>query len=127
MRTPAPVKTMAPRTTIPVARRPEATAAPAQAPAHASNPATQTVIAYIDALKRGDPQAAALYLGNGSPDEDFINENTRIASVSSTPNGDGSFKISVDMQTVNGEYFETFTVAQTGSGARILDKTAIKP
>jgi hypothetical protein len=116
---------MVPRTTVPVARRPEATAAPAEP--RASSPATQTVLAYINALKRGDPQAAALYLGNGSPDEDFINENTRISSVSSTPNGDGSFKVAVDMQTVNGEYFETFIVAQTGSGARILDKTAIKP
>lgn len=123
--TPAPIKTMQPRTTIPVARRPEPAAQP-PTPAQ-ENAAAQTVRSYISALKRGDPQAAALYLGNGSPDEDFITEDTRITSLSSTANGDGSYKVGVDMQTSRGEYYETFVVAQTDNGARILDKTAIKP
>lgn len=123
--TPAPIRTMRPRTSIPVARRPEPATAPAT-PAQ-EDAAARTVRAYIDALKRGDPQTAAMYLGNGVPDEAFINEKTHITSVSSTPNGDGSYKVGVDMRTSNGEYYETFVVAQTGNGARILDKTAIKP
>lgn len=89
--------------------------------------ATQTVRSYIDALRRGDPQSAALYLGNGSPDEDFIDQNMRISSITATPNGDGSYKVEVDMQTSKGEYFETFNVASTANGNRILDRTAIQP
>jgi hypothetical protein len=87
------------------------------------NPAARIVTAYIDALRRGDPAAASTYLGNGSPDESFIDAATRITSITSTPNGDGSYKVAVDMQTSNGEYYETFTVASN----HILDKTAIKP
>ncbi len=64
-------------------------------------------------LRRGDPQGAAQYLGNGTPDEDFIDSNTRITSVNSTRNSDGSYKVAVDMHTSKGEYFETFTVAPT--------------
>jgi hypothetical protein len=85
------------------------------------------VRAYIDALRRGDPQTAAQYLGNGVPDEDFIDSGTRITSVNSTRNTDGSYKVDVDMQTSKGEYYETFVVASTPDGSRILDKTAIKP
>jgi hypothetical protein len=81
------------------------------------------VTEYIDALRRGDPAAASAYLGNGSPDESFIDSAARITSITSTPNGDGSYKVAVDMQTSNGEYYETFTVAS----GRILEKTAIKP
>jgi hypothetical protein len=124
---PAPVRTSAPRKTEPVYRRPEPTPAAATTAPVVENSATGTVRAYIDALRRGDPQAAALYLGNGSPDESFIDSATRISSVSSTSNGDGSYKVEVDMKTSRGEYFETFVVASTSNGNRILDKTAIKP
>jgi hypothetical protein len=68
-----------------------------------------------------------VYLGNGSPDESFIDENTHITSVSSSRNADGSYKVEVDMKTRNGEYYETFTVATTSTGSRILEKTAIRP
>lgn len=68
-----------------------------------------------------------MYLGNGVPDEDFIDENTRITGMSSTRNADGSYKVAVNMQTAKGEYYETFVVAPSANGARILDKTAIKP
>jgi hypothetical protein len=81
------------------------------------------VRAYIDALRTGNPSEASTYLGNGVPDESFIDSGTRISSISETPNGDGSYKVSVDMQTGKGEYYETFTVAS----GKILDKTAIKP
>lgn len=68
-----------------------------------------------------------MYLGNGTPDEGFINSATHITSMTSTPNGDGSYKVEVDMKTSQGEYYETFTVSPTANGTRILDKTAIKP
>jgi hypothetical protein len=74
-------------------------------------------------LRRGDPATAQTYLGNGSPDESFIDSATRITSITTTPNADGSYKVAVDMQTTGGEYYETFTVASD----RILEKTAIKP
>jgi outer membrane biosynthesis protein TonB len=115
------------RKTQPIARRAESTASPAASPAAQENAASRTVRAYIDALRRGDPASAAAYLGNGVPDESFIDGSTRIANISSTQNSDGSYKVEVDMKTSQGEYYETFIVASTGNGARILDKTAIKP
>jgi hypothetical protein len=117
--------TQRPRTTLPVARRPETT--PPPAPAIGENPASAAVRSYIDALRRGDPQTAATYLGNGAPDEDFIDASTRITSVNTTRNPDGSYKVAVDMQTSKGEYYETFIVASAPSGARILEKAASKP
>jgi hypothetical protein len=96
---------------------------PTQAPlAQAGSPAAHIVRAYIDALRRGDPQTASTYLGNGTPDESFIDSGTRISSVTTSRNSDGSYKVEVDMRTAQGEYYETFTVASN----RILDKTAIK-
>ncbi|MFN2449302.1 MAG: hypothetical protein ABR508_05840 [Candidatus Baltobacteraceae bacterium] len=113
--TAAPIRTMIPR------------AAVTAAPPVPEDIASSTVRAYIDALKRGDPQAASAYLGNGTPDEDFIDGATRITSLTSTRNSDGSYKVAVTLQTVKGRYGETFVVAPNGSGARILEKTAIKP
>lgn len=112
---------------IPPAKKNAAPAATTAPPAVAANPAEQTVLAYIDALKSGDPQKAALYLGNGTPDEGFIDAATRISSLTSTRNDDGSYKVEADMQTAQGEYYETFQVASSATGDRILDKTAIKP
>jgi hypothetical protein len=85
------------------------------------------VRSYIEALRRGDPQSAATYLGNGVPDESFIDGNTRIASINSTRNSDGSYKVDVDMKTSQGEYYETFVVASTPNGNRILDKSTTQP
>lgn len=109
---------------------PSATDKPSEAPTRAAtqapageSPAAHIVRAYIDALRRGDPGTASNYLGNGSPDEAFIDSATRISSIASTRNNDGSYKVEVDMHTGKGEYYETFTVASD----RILEKTAIKP
>jgi hypothetical protein len=109
----APTPTAATRRTQPIGRRTE--------PAEGS--AARLVRAYIDALRSGDPAQASTFLGNGSPDESFIDSATRISSISESANGDGSYKVSVDMQTAKGEYYETFMVAS----GKILDKTAIKP
>ncbi len=121
---PTAVPTLAP-TVAPTVAAAAATEKPAAtAPASTSGgPAARVVREYIDALRRGDPGAASNFLGNGVPDESFIDSATRITSVTSTSNGDGSYKVEVDMHTAKGEYYETFTVASD----RILDKTAIKP
>jgi hypothetical protein len=86
-------------------------------------PGARVVRAYINALRSGDPGTASSYLGNGVPDESFINASTRISSISETHNADGSYKVEADLMTDAGEYYETFTVAS----GKILDKTAIKP
>lgn len=113
----APTETAAPATMPPTQ---EPTQAPAPEP---ESPATRVVRAYIDALRRGDPATASSYLGNGVPDESFIDSATRISSINATRNSDGSYKVAVDMRTAKGEYYETFTVASD----HILEKTAIKP
>ena len=121
---PTVAATKSPRIAHPT-HAPLMTMAPVAASAGAA--AEQTVRAYIDALRRGDPGAAGAYLGNGSPDEGFIDPQTRITSLTSVANADGSYKVEVDMQTSHGEYYETFQVASSSDGNRILDKTAIKP
>lgn len=120
----APTETAAPAPS----ETPTPTIAPTQAPTEApapepESPAARVVRAYIDALRRGDPATASTYLGNGVPDESFIDSATRISSINATRNTDGSYKVAVDMRTAKGEYYETFTVASD----RILEKTAIKP
>jgi hypothetical protein len=116
----APTATPGMRRTQPIGRRSEPS--PSSAP-QVQGAATDVVRSYINALRGGNPAQASTYLGNGSPDESFIDSATRISSISQSPNGDGSYKVSVDMQTAKGEYYETFTVAS----GKILDKTAIKP
>jgi len=119
--TPAPVPTTQPtREPTPVPTR-RATPSPPATPL--LSPASAVVRDYIEALRRGDPDAASAYLGNGSPDESFIDSATRIESVTSARNPDGSYKVVVRMQTSQGEYDETFTVASD----RILEKSAVKP
>ena len=78
-------------------------------------------------MRNGDPATAGSYLANGSPDETFIGAGTRITDVSSVRNGDGSYSVSVGLQSGTTAYRETFIVAQTGSGARILSRTTEHP
>ena len=85
-----------------------------------------TVRSYIEALRSGDPQTAASYLGNGSPDEGFIDANTRIISMNSAREADGSYVVAVQMQTTRGNYQETFNVASTAGGYKILQKSVTK-
>jgi hypothetical protein len=121
---PTPSATPATRRTQPIGRRPEPTSTPAaQSGDQGTGEASRIVRAYIESLRDGNPAQASSYLGNGSPDEAFIDSTTRIVSISESANGDGSYKVSADMQTPKGEYYETFIVAS----GKILDKTAIKP
>ena len=88
--------------------------------------AEQTVRSYIGALMRGDPQSAAAYLGNGVPDESFIDSGTRIEAISQTAHADGSSTVSVELQTNSGRYRESFEVAPAAGGSRILEKSVAK-
>jgi hypothetical protein len=109
---------------------PTPSAPPSIAPrvaAETESAAEQTVRAYIGALMRGDPQTAASYLGNGAPDESFINSQTRIERINETVNPDGSSNVDVLLQTTGGQYHETFQVAPGTGGNRILDKSATGP
>ncbi len=144
--TPAPAPTQAPaspapatpapqaaatstRTAHPATAEPAATAAavtPAPVAAVQNSGAEHTVLAYIDALRRGDPQSAAALLGNGVPDESFIDAQTRVLNITSTSNADGSAKVDVRLQTGQGTYLESFQVAPSADGSRILDKSATK-
>jgi hypothetical protein len=105
---PTPKKTAAPPVPVPVGA------------------AEVTVRSYIEALRSGDPQTAASYLGNGSPDEGFIDANTRIISMNSAREADGSYVVAVQMQTTRGNYQETFNVASTAGGYKILQKSVTK-
>lgn len=124
--TPRPVPTRTPlRRTLPVARRPVNTPTPPPVVTPQSDPAT-VVRAYIEDMRLGDPQAAAAYLGNGSPDESFIVPQTRILTVNTAREADGSYVVAVEMQTPSGKYLETFNVASTPDGNRILEKSVTK-
>lgn len=132
--TPAPARTIAaqatprPATPRPATPKPATPKpAPPKPAAPAAGAAESVVRGYIDALRRGDPQAAAAYLGNGTPDEDFIDESTRVQAVSSAQNSDGSFRVRVAMHTVKGDYTETFVVAGSPGSEKILEKSAVKP
>jgi len=87
-----------------------------------SNAAEVTVRSYIEALRSGDPQQAAAYLGNGSVDETFINAGTRIVSMHTAREADGSFVVAVQLQTANGNYLETFDVSSPADGSKSNSK-----
>ena len=92
-----------------------------------NNDAAGVVRGYLSALARGDESSAASYLSAGLPSEKFMSPAAKVNSVTSTKNSDGSFKVSADIQTPTGEYFETFTVQTGANGLQITDHTAIKP
>jgi len=91
-----------------------------------SNAAETTVRSYIEALRSGDPQTAASYLGNGSPDESFIHASTHIVSMHSARDADGSYVVAVTLSTPSGNYMETFNVSSAADGSKILQKSFSK-
>lgn len=131
---PRPVITPARRHTEPVARRfpptnppRRVTTPPIATPAGAQGDAESAVRNYIDLLRRGDPQGAAVYLGNGSPDESFIDAHTRVVGMNTALQADGTYVIAVTMQTTQGRLTEIFNVASTSNGDRILEKSVQRP
>jgi hypothetical protein len=96
---------------------------PAPVPSSAAEVAVRS---YIEALRSGDPQTAASYLGNGSPDESFIHASTHIVSMHSAREADGSYVVAVTMSTPDGNYLETFDVSAAADGSKILQKSVSK-
>ncbi len=109
-RTPAPTETPAP-----------------VAPGGGSDRATAVVHSYLSALARGDESSAASYLMSGLPNEKFMGPGAKITSINAVKNADGTYKVTADIQTQSGEYFETFTVENGPNGMQISDHYAIKP
>ncbi|MDQ2865376.1 MAG: hypothetical protein M3R51_04065 [Candidatus Eremiobacteraeota bacterium] len=98
-----------------------------QGPSISSNDAAGVVRGYLSALARGDESTAASYLRSGLPSETFMSAAARITSIRSARSGDGTFSVSADIKTSDGEYFENFTVQSGENGLQIIDHTAIKP
>lgn len=131
--TPAAPSTATP---IPVAHLPAAPKAmPAASVAAAPKPVAEApgddraaaiVRSYLNALARGDRATAAGYLAHGTPSEVFMDTSARIESIRSANLGT-EYKVTADVQTNNGEYYVTFTLAPGPAGLQITDHYAIKP
>ena len=91
-----------------------------------SDRAAAIVRSYLGALARGDQSSATSYLSSGLPDETFMS-GAKVTSVRTSSLDGGRYKVSADIATPTGEYFETFTLEPGPSGLVIVDHTAIKP
>lgn len=89
--------------------------------------ATTVVRSYLEALARGDRTAAASYLAHGLPSETFMNSDSHIESIRSASVGPQEYRVTADVQTVNGEYYVTFTVESGPAGLEITDHYSIRP
>jgi hypothetical protein len=109
--------------------KPLKTISPARtAPQTAGDRAAAVVRLYLDALARGNTAEARSYLSSGEPSESsFMDRSARLASLNTTQNADGTYKVDTDLTTANGEYYITFTVNVAPGGAVITDHVAIKP
>ena len=126
--TPAPLPSATKSGEAKTAELPAPTETPAPiAPGGGSDRATSVVHSYIAALARGDDSSATSYLMTGLPSEKFIGPGAKITSINTTKNDDGSYKVTADIQTQSGEYFETFKVENGPNGMQISDHYAIKP
>jgi hypothetical protein len=90
------------------------------------NHASSVVRSYLGALARGDRATAESYLAQGSPSETFMSGEAQIESVRSEPSAAG-YKVTADVKTISGEYYETFTLAPGPGGLQITDHYWIKP
>ncbi|MDE2481894.1 MAG: hypothetical protein KGN02_06860 [bacterium] len=127
--TPAPkaTKRATPVPTPSPTPKPTATPTPVQITGAASaDHAAAIVSSYLAALARGQQSLATGYLMRGLPNESFMSAAARVSGVQSTKNADGSFKVTADIATPTGEYFETFKVEPGPQGLQISDHFAIK-
>jgi hypothetical protein len=92
-----------------------------------SDPAASLVRSYLEALARGDRATASTYLANGTVSETFLNGETQIESVRSTPQSNSNYLVTADVKSGGVEYYATFTVAPGPGGLQITDHYYIKP
>jgi hypothetical protein len=109
-----------------VATAPTAAPLVTAAPQSNSEPAVALVRSYLHALARGDQPTATDYLVSGLPNETYMTSAAKINSVDGVKNSDGSYKVTADVSTAEGEYFETFTVKNGPYGLQISDHYTIK-
>jgi hypothetical protein len=88
--------------------------------------AASVVRSYLTALSRGDRSTATSYLAQGEPNESYMDSSAKIGDVRSTPDGSGNYKVTADVTTSNGEYYETFTIEPGPNGLMITDHYTIK-
>jgi hypothetical protein len=88
--------------------------------------ASSVVRKYLEAVARGDQSTAAGYLTSGLPSETYMSPSAKIQNISSDKNSDGSYKVTADVTTPKGEYFETFRVENGPYGYQISDHYTIK-
>jgi len=120
-RTPAAIVTRAP-TPIPTVAQAVTPAAADRQSAYAES----LVRRFLEAVAHGDDATAYSTLGStsGSLDEvQFLDPSMRITSVSSSRAASGGTNVQVDLRTVRGQYFGTFSVDP--SGTRITQHTVI--
>jgi hypothetical protein len=109
-----------------------AVAAPTAAPVLNATPppgsagARAIVRSYLRALARGDQATATGYLSSGLPNESFMSRAATINTIDASENSDGTYKVTADVTTSQGEYFETFQVEKGPYGLQISDHYAIK-
>jgi hypothetical protein len=120
---PAPAATPAAESSLAAEPTP---ASPASPGTLGSDRASSVVRSYLEAVARGDQSTAAGYLTSGLPNESYMTPSAKIASISSDKNADGTYKVTADVITPKGEYFETFRVENGPYGYQISDHYTIK-
>lgn len=110
-----------------VAAAPLETQAPAVQPGVGGTERAASIVrSYLGALSRGDQSSATSYLQSGLPNESFMSGG-KVTSVRASAEDAGRYKVSANIATPGGEYFETFTLEPGPQGLVIVDHTAIKP
>jgi hypothetical protein len=85
------------------------------------------VRSYLQALARGDRATASNYLAHGSPSETFMNGDSQIESIRSTPLGESRYSVAADVRAAGSEYYVTFTLEPGPGGLQISAHYWIKP
>ena len=99
---------------------------PKPAPATAAGTAAATASGYLDALIRGDYAAANRALGRAPDQSDFpereaVDRTSHITDVHTVSNGDGSYKVEVEVAGAKGTFFCTFQAKRNEAAAFYLD------
>lgn len=99
---------------------------PKPAPATAAGTAAATASGYLDALIRGDYAAANRALGRAPDQSDFpereaVDRSSHITDVHTVSNGDGSYKVEIEVAGAKGTFFCTFQAKRNEAAAFYLD------
>jgi hypothetical protein len=120
-----PLAASAPAAAVPLLPPTAAPVVPAS-PAPGTAGAEAIVRKYLHALASGEESMATGYLMSGIPNETFMSPKATINSVEGARNPDGSYKVTADVSTPSGEYFETFKVEKGPYGLQIASHYTIR-